>query len=137
MRHGRSGGSNRSNPYGGQSYGGGGGRSGYGGSAPQADSGAGLDENGQYKHIVHMRGLPYRATENEISDFFRPLETLAVRIIFNRYEKSVKRKRCMLCLEKIVQLEKPMLLSTRMVMLNVSLSRKLSRKLMIKFSCDG
>ena len=85
MRHGRSGGSNRSNPYGGQSYGGGGGaRGGYGGSAAQADSGAGLDENGQYKHIVHMRGLPYRATENEISDFFQPLETLAVRIIFNR-----------------------------------------------------
>lgn len=89
MRHGRSGGSNRSNPYGGQSYGGGGGaRGGYGGSAAQADSGAGLDENGQYKHIVHMRGLPYRATENEISDFFQPLETLAVRIIFNRYENK-------------------------------------------------
>ena len=47
----------------------------------------GLDANGQYKHIVHMRGLPYRATENEISRFFAPVETLAVRIIYGRDDR--------------------------------------------------
>merc|ERR1712110_11528 len=48
------------------------------------DSGEGLDENGQYKHIVHIRGLPYRATEREIQNFFRPIETISCRIIFGR-----------------------------------------------------
>jgi len=86
MRNSRSGGP-RASPYGGPPAG----RpaiGGYGGSSaggPPADPGAGLDENGQYKHIVHMRGLPYRATEQEISEFFLPVNTLAVRIIFNRY----------------------------------------------------
>lgn len=57
-----------------------------GASGPEggADS-QGLDDNGQYKHIVHVRGLPYRATEREITNFFRPMETLACRIIFGRY----------------------------------------------------
>jgi hypothetical protein len=83
MRNARSGGP-RASPYGGPPAG----RAplgGYGGSSgPAADSGAGLDESGQYKHIVHMRGLPYRATEQELSEFFLPINTLAVRIIFNR-----------------------------------------------------
>ena len=49
--------------------------------------GEGLDSQGQYKHIVHMRGLPYRASEGEISQFFGPIETLAVRIIFGRDDR--------------------------------------------------
>ena len=51
------------------------------------DMGEGLDSQGQYKHIVHMRGLPYRASEGEISQFFGPIETLAVRIIFGRDDR--------------------------------------------------
>ena len=30
-----------------------------------------------------MRGLPYRATEDEIHDFFQPVKLLAVRILMN------------------------------------------------------
>ena len=96
MRHGRGGG--RPSPYGGgpprggkiifrafiktdyylgDHYSGGGG----------GDMGEGLDSQGQYKHIVHMRGLPYRASEGEISQFFGPIETLAVRIIFGRDDR--------------------------------------------------
>lgn len=95
MRHGRGGG--RPSPYGGgpprggkiiqdynletyqylgDQYLGGGG-----------DMGEGLDSQGQYKHIVHVRGLPYRASEGEISQFFAPIETLAVRIIFGRDDR--------------------------------------------------
>jgi len=74
MRHGRMGGGDRrSAPYGGGGRGRG--RDGYGDEA-------GLDDNGQYKHIVHVRGLPYRATEREITNFFRPLETIACRMLF-------------------------------------------------------
>ena len=51
------------------------------------DMGEGLDSQGQYKHIVHVRGLPYRASEGEISQFFAPIETLAVRIIFGRDDR--------------------------------------------------
>ena len=51
------------------------------------DMGEGLDSQGQYKHIVHVRGLPYRASEGEISQFFAPVETLAVRIIFGRDDR--------------------------------------------------
>ena len=54
------------------------------GSQGGGDAGAALDENGQYKHIVHMRGLPYRASEDEIHDFFAPVRLLAVRILMNQ-----------------------------------------------------
>jgi len=80
MRHGRGGG--RPSPYGGGPPRGGDHYSGGGG-----DMGEGLDSQGQYKHIVHVRGLPYRASEGEISQFFAPIETLAVRIIFGRDDR--------------------------------------------------
>lgn len=33
-------------------------------------------------HSIHMRGLPFKATEQDIADFFRPIEPVNVRIIF-------------------------------------------------------
>ncbi|KAL6444784.1 hypothetical protein ACFW04_002085 [Cataglyphis niger] len=32
-------------------------------------------------HSIHMRGLPFKATEQDIADFFRPIEPVNVRII--------------------------------------------------------
>ncbi|XP_020290012.1 heterogeneous nuclear ribonucleoprotein H2-like isoform X4 [Pseudomyrmex gracilis] len=32
-------------------------------------------------HSIHMRGLPFKATEQDIADFFRPLQPISVRII--------------------------------------------------------
>ncbi|XP_033230351.1 heterogeneous nuclear ribonucleoprotein H-like [Belonocnema kinseyi] len=32
-------------------------------------------------HCIHMRGLPFRATEQDIADFFRPLAPVNIRII--------------------------------------------------------
>lgn len=31
-------------------------------------------------HFVHMRGLPFRATENDIANFFSPLNPIRVHI---------------------------------------------------------
>ena len=56
-------------------------------SKSESDMGEGLDSQCQYKHIVHVRGLPYLASEGEISQFFAPIETLAVRIIFGRDDR--------------------------------------------------
>ncbi|XP_059476192.1 heterogeneous nuclear ribonucleoprotein H-like [Neocloeon triangulifer] len=53
--------------YGGRGGGGGGG----GGGMWQNDGG----------HCVHMRGLPFRATENDIAEFFRPLNPVNIRLI--------------------------------------------------------
>ncbi|CAD6209119.1 GSCOCG00003736001-RA-CDS [Cotesia congregata] len=32
-------------------------------------------------HCIHMRGLPFRATEQDIADFFRPINPINIRII--------------------------------------------------------
>ena len=34
-----------------------------------------------------MRGLPYRASEDEIRDFFAPVKLLAVRILMNQDQR--------------------------------------------------
>uniref|UniRef100_A0A8D2ZTD5 Heterogeneous nuclear ribonucleoprotein H3 (2H9) n=1 Tax=Scophthalmus maximus TaxID=52904 RepID=A0A8D2ZTD5_SCOMX len=54
-------------------YGGGMGGHGYG---AQADGGSGFHSG----HFVHMRGLPFRATEGDIAKFFSPLNPLRVHI---------------------------------------------------------
>lgn len=46
---------------------------GYGG---QSDSGSGFHSG----HFVHMRGLPFRATEGDIAKFFSPLNPMRVHI---------------------------------------------------------
>nr|XP_017532448.1 heterogeneous nuclear ribonucleoprotein H3 isoform X5 [Manis javanica] len=47
---------------------------GYGGAAGDASSGF------HGGHFVHMRGLPFRATENDIANFFSPLNPIRVHI---------------------------------------------------------
>ncbi|EOB09012.1 Heterogeneous nuclear ribonucleoprotein H3, partial [Anas platyrhynchos] len=47
---------------------------GYGGAG---DAGSGFHGGG---HFVHMRGLPFRATENDIANFFSPLNPIRVHI---------------------------------------------------------
>ncbi|NXF97104.1 HNRH3 protein, partial [Eubucco bourcierii] len=42
-----------------------------------ADAGSGFHGGG---HFVHMRGLPFRATENDIANFFSPLNPIRVHI---------------------------------------------------------
>ncbi|XKL66999.1 hypothetical protein PGB90_010419 [Kerria lacca] len=39
------------------------------------------------RHIVHMRGLPYRALEDDIAIFFRPLEPIDIRILYDKTER--------------------------------------------------
>ena len=38
-------------------------------------------------HCVHMRGLPFRATELDIADFFRPLNPVNIRIIMDNSDR--------------------------------------------------
>ena len=40
-----------------------------------------MDNRGQYKHLVHMMGVPFRATYAQIREFFEPLNVVDVRII--------------------------------------------------------
>ncbi|OXB74726.1 UNVERIFIED_CONTAM: hypothetical protein H355_001558 [Colinus virginianus] len=58
---------------GGGGYDGGMGGHGYG----AGDTGSGFHGGG---HFVHMRGLPFRATENDIANFFSPLNPIRVHI---------------------------------------------------------
>ncbi|KAK0181942.1 hypothetical protein PV327_000120 [Microctonus hyperodae] len=45
-------------------------------------SGGGDNWNGNSGiHCIHMRGLPFRATEQDIADFFRPIAPVNIRII--------------------------------------------------------
>ncbi|XP_065221342.1 heterogeneous nuclear ribonucleoprotein F-like [Planococcus citri] len=39
------------------------------------------------RHFVHMRGLPYKAIEDDIAMFFRPLEPVDIRILFDKTER--------------------------------------------------
>ncbi|KAG8191728.1 hypothetical protein JTE90_008792 [Oedothorax gibbosus] len=95
VRMGRSMGSNRMNPYerperpGG--FGRGRGRGGSvapgnfgdrGGSSNFGGSGGGIRDTG---HNIHLRGLPFRAVEKDIFEFFAPTKPVAVRI---KYEPS-------------------------------------------------
>ncbi|CAL4095666.1 unnamed protein product, partial [Meganyctiphanes norvegica] len=62
--------------WGGQSYGGGGSWGGPRGGPGIGGGGPGWDGPG--RHSVHMRGLPFRATEMDIADFFRPLNPVNI-----------------------------------------------------------
>lgn len=35
------------------------------------------------RHVIHMRGLPYKATEYDIDEFFRPCRPINVRLLFD------------------------------------------------------
>lgn len=35
------------------------------------------------RHMVHMRGLPYKAAEYDIYEFFRPLQPVSVRLLYD------------------------------------------------------
>ncbi|KAG8231935.1 hypothetical protein J437_LFUL011404 [Ladona fulva] len=73
--------------YGENSWGGGlRGRGGGGGMKPGFGSGrvgGGGGWQGDGGHTIHMRGLPFRATEGDIADFFRPLNPINIRLIFD------------------------------------------------------
>lgn len=55
-------------------YGGGRSRAGKSGSAFAGGHGQG--------HLVHMRGIPYKATEADVYDFFAPLRPINVQFVF-------------------------------------------------------
>ncbi|RWS07229.1 heterogeneous nuclear ribonucleoprotein H-like protein [Dinothrombium tinctorium] len=40
------------------------------------------------RHIVHMRGLPYKATDYDIYEFFRPLQPISVRILVDEMGRA-------------------------------------------------
>ncbi|XP_074594967.1 heterogeneous nuclear ribonucleoprotein F-like isoform X1 [Brevipalpus obovatus] len=47
---------------------------------------SGVDDFDRYdptRHIVHMRGLPYKATDLDIIDFFAPYEPVTIRVLFD------------------------------------------------------
>ncbi|KAF4521628.1 hypothetical protein B566_EDAN006670 [Ephemera danica] len=54
------------------------GRGGGGGGAGGAGGGMWQNDGG---HCVHMRGLPFRASESDIAEFFRPLNPINIRLI--------------------------------------------------------
>lgn len=63
----------------GQGYGGGwDGPGPRGGGGPSMGGGGGQGWGGPEGHSVHMRGLPFRATEMDIADFFRPLNPVHI-----------------------------------------------------------
>lgn len=35
------------------------------------------------RHLVHMRGLPYRATDEDIDNFFRPVRPINISMLFD------------------------------------------------------
>ncbi|GLG99799.1 RNA-binding protein fusilli, partial [Gryllus bimaculatus] len=55
------------------------GRSGGGGNSWNSN-GAGMGGGG---HCIHMRGLPFRATQADIADFFRPLVPINIRLLYD------------------------------------------------------
>ncbi|GIY58408.1 heterogeneous nuclear ribonucleoprotein F [Caerostris extrusa] len=88
VRMGRSIGSNRMNPYERPDRPGAFGRGGRGRGGPGGnfnDRGGFPDRVRDTGHNIHLRGLPYRANERDIFEFFSPLKPVAVRI---KYEPS-------------------------------------------------
>ncbi|XP_045104186.1 heterogeneous nuclear ribonucleoprotein H2-like isoform X2 [Portunus trituberculatus] len=61
----------------------GGGRGGGPGGLKGNFGGRGGNWNNGTGHCVHMRGLPFRATEMDIADFFRPLNPVNINIIMD------------------------------------------------------
>lgn len=57
-----------------------GGRSGGGGSWNGGGGGGGMGGGG---HCIHMRGLPFRATQADIADFFRPVIPVNIRLLYD------------------------------------------------------
>ena len=41
-----------------------------------------MDNRGQYKHLVHMMSVPYRASRDQIREFFAPLNIVDIRIVY-------------------------------------------------------
>ncbi|KAG8241960.1 Heteroproteinous nuclear ribonucleoprotein H [Homalodisca vitripennis] len=39
--------------------------------------------NGGGQHSIHMRGLPFRANQTDIADFFRPVNPVNIRIVYD------------------------------------------------------
>uniref|UniRef100_A0A1B6D4H1 RRM domain-containing protein n=1 Tax=Clastoptera arizonana TaxID=38151 RepID=A0A1B6D4H1_9HEMI len=39
--------------------------------------------NGGSLHSIHMRGLPFRATQNDIAEFFRPVNPINIRLLYD------------------------------------------------------
>lgn len=57
-------------------------RGGYG-FPPSPPPGSGHPDAGLGRHLVHMRGLPYRATEHDVHEFFKPLRPIRVQMLID------------------------------------------------------
>lgn len=77
--------------YGDSGYYGGGGGGGAPGSRMKPPMRGGFDggNDSEYgpRHVVHMRGLPYRAIEDDIAMFFSPLEPVDIRIVYDKTDR--------------------------------------------------
>lgn len=40
------------------------------------------------RHIVHMRGLPFKASQGDVHEFFRPLQPINVRMLMDGTGRS-------------------------------------------------
>jgi len=59
----------------------GGGPGGYGGGGGMNNSGGSWNNTGN--HSIHMRGLPFRARQEDIADFFRPANPVNIRLVYD------------------------------------------------------
>merc|ERR1719381_386714 len=50
--------------------------------------GANSTVNSKTGHSVHMRGLPFEASEQDVFDFFSPIQPVACRILFSDNGRS-------------------------------------------------